>query len=43
MPFKSPEQRRYLYSQKPSVAKKFAMEEKGRKQKKGTSRRGKKS
>lgn len=28
MPFKSPEQRKYLYSQKPEVAKKFAKHEK---------------
>jgi hypothetical protein len=35
MPFKSSKQRRYLYSQEPEVAKKFAMEEKKRKRKKG--------
>lgn len=43
MPFKSGKQRRYLYSQEPEVAKKFAKEEKKRKQKKGTARKGKKT
>jgi len=35
MPFKSGKQRRYLYSQEPEVARKFAMEEKKKKYKKG--------
>jgi hypothetical protein len=34
MPFKSPEQRKYLYAAKPAVAKKFAAHQK-RKPKKG--------
>ena len=33
MPFKSDKQRKYLFSQKPAVAKKFAAEEKKRKAK----------
>jgi hypothetical protein len=38
MPFKSDKQRRYLYSQKPAVAKKFAEHSKS----KSKSKRGKK-
>jgi hypothetical protein len=34
MPFKSAKQRRFLYSQKPSVARKFAKHKKGRSKKK---------
>lgn len=42
MPFKSSKQRKYLYSQEPEVAKKFAAEEKKGKSKKSKSGKNKK-
>lgn len=38
MPFKSAKQRRYLYSQKPKVAKQYAKHSKGAKARKGKKR-----
>jgi hypothetical protein len=40
MPFKSQKQRRYLYAEKPEVAKKFAKDSKPKATKKGARDRG---